>query len=346
MPEAASRQKDRQVRGAGWAGGAPRNGAPYPAPDSGPARWRQRAHHGVPFGAIGCVPVARRRNNTAGVFGAVDRGPPASGVGRGFLQAWLTRRRMPMGGCRAAVCVSASGCVLALGACVDRGAGAAASRLGSVSQRGERKLKRKKGNQQRRAQGRRRAPYASEGLRGLGERTANGRKWAREAGPQGRRRRPAAIAGCGRQSRAGGLAEKVSARGAAGARREEGGRRGPDAEAGPRGGFGGSSPRKAAAAAKRENGPKGAIKHAHPASAGVPGLEPRLTGPEPVGLPITPYPNTAAESRSRQHTLAEISLGRERKRHWPPGRQPGGPANGRGRAGPWPRVAAASCGGR
>src|ERR1700691_5020117 len=24
--------------------------------------------------------------------------------------------------------------------------------------------------------------------------------------------------------------------------------------------------------------------------AGVPGLEPRLTGPEPVGLPITPYP--------------------------------------------------------
>ena len=26
-------------------------------------------------------------------------------------------------------------------------------------------------------------------------------------------------------------------------------------------------------------------------TAGVPGLEPRLTGPEPVGLPITPYPN-------------------------------------------------------
>src|SRR6478735_3542940 len=25
-------------------------------------------------------------------------------------------------------------------------------------------------------------------------------------------------------------------------------------------------------------------------TAGVPGLEPRLTGPEPVGLPITPYP--------------------------------------------------------
>src|SRR5262249_15445697 len=25
-------------------------------------------------------------------------------------------------------------------------------------------------------------------------------------------------------------------------------------------------------------------------AAGVPGLEPRLTGPEPVGLPITPYP--------------------------------------------------------
>src|SRR6202035_2923045 len=29
-------------------------------------------------------------------------------------------------------------------------------------------------------------------------------------------------------------------------------------------------------------------------SAGVPGLEPRLTGPEPVGLPITPYPIAAA----------------------------------------------------
>src|SRR6516225_3968567 len=28
--------------------------------------------------------------------------------------------------------------------------------------------------------------------------------------------------------------------------------------------------------------------------AGVPGLEPRLTGPEPVGLPITPYPNGIA----------------------------------------------------
>src|ERR1700722_3772554 len=56
--------------------------------------------------------------------------------------------------------------------------------------------------------------------------------------------------------------------------------------------------------------------------AGVPGLEPRLTGPEPVGLPITPYPNAAAGSRSRQHTLAEISLGRERKRHWPLGRRP------------------------
>ena len=28
--------------------------------------------------------------------------------------------------------------------------------------------------------------------------------------------------------------------------------------------------------------------------AGVPGLEPRLTGPEPAGLPITPYPNGIA----------------------------------------------------
>src|ERR1700761_6755199 len=40
--------------------------------------------------------------------------------------------------------------------------------------------------------------------------------------------------------------------------------------------------------------PEGAIKQSNPASAGVPGLEPRLTGPEPVGLPITPYPNVAA----------------------------------------------------
>src|SRR6266496_2464539 len=33
-----------------------------------------------------------------------------------------------------------------------------------------------------------------------------------------------------------------------------------------------------------------AAEAGHTWSAGVPGLEPRLTGPEPVGLPITPYP--------------------------------------------------------
>src|SRR2546430_11836199 len=33
-----------------------------------------------------------------------------------------------------------------------------------------------------------------------------------------------------------------------------------------------------------------AAEAGHAWSAGVPGLEPRLTGPEPVGLPITPYP--------------------------------------------------------
>ena len=32
-------------------------------------------------------------------------------------------------------------------------------------------------------------------------------------------------------------------------------------------------------------------------AAGVPGLEPRLTGPEPVGLPITPYPMGGAETK-------------------------------------------------
>src|SRR3984957_9353933 len=40
--------------------------------------------------------------------------------------------------------------------------------------------------------------------------------------------------------------------------------------------------------------------------AGVPGLEPRLTGPEPVGLPITPYPNgTAPGDRVRPRSLAD-----------------------------------------
>jgi hypothetical protein len=40
--------------------------------------------------------------------------------------------------------------------------------------------------------------------------------------------------------------------------------------------------------------------------AGVPGLEPRLTGPEPVGLPITPYPNgIAPRGRVRSRSLAD-----------------------------------------
>src|ERR1700745_576853 len=38
--------------------------------------------------------------------------------------------------------------------------------------------------------------------------------------------------------------------------------------------------------------------------AGVPGLEPRLTGPEPVGLPITPYPKgNARPSGPRRSSL-------------------------------------------
>ena len=43
--------------------------------------------------------------------------------------------------------------------------------------------------------------------------------------------------------------------------------------------------------------------------AGVPGLEPRLTGPEPVGLPITPYPNGkhAAWGAARPRSLAEAT---------------------------------------
>jgi hypothetical protein len=39
--------------------------------------------------------------------------------------------------------------------------------------------------------------------------------------------------------------------------------------------------------------------------AGVLGLEPRLTGPEPVGLPITPYPNDAQPPARRRPTLPE-----------------------------------------
>src|SRR5580704_17847834 len=41
--------------------------------------------------------------------------------------------------------------------------------------------------------------------------------------------------------------------------------------------------------------------------AGVPGLEPRLTGPEPVGLPITPYPNArqGLAARVRPRSLAD-----------------------------------------
>src|SRR5580693_7416285 len=44
--------------------------------------------------------------------------------------------------------------------------------------------------------------------------------------------------------------------------------------------------------------------------AGVPGLEPRLTGPEPVGLPITPYPNGIAPGgRVRSRSLADSACG-------------------------------------
>src|ERR1700722_13216050 len=44
--------------------------------------------------------------------------------------------------------------------------------------------------------------------------------------------------------------------------------------------------------------------------AGVPGLEPRLTGPEPVGLPITPYPNGIAPGgRMRSRSLADSARG-------------------------------------
>src|SRR5579863_8437655 len=56
--------------------------------------------------------------------------------------------------------------------------------------------------------------------------------------------------------------------------------------------------------------------HGIDTTAGVPGLEPRLTGPEPVGLPITPYPTgtrhrTAAPTQSsgrnsRRPTRAEV----------------------------------------
>jgi hypothetical protein len=38
--------------------------------------------------------------------------------------------------------------------------------------------------------------------------------------------------------------------------------------------------------------------------AGVLGLEPRLTGPEPVGLPITPYPIARAAGRERTRRLS------------------------------------------
>src|SRR5438552_739865 len=41
-------------------------------------------------------------------------------------------------------------------------------------------------------------------------------------------------------------------------------------------------------------------------AAGVPGLEPRLTGPEPVGLPITPYPmGSSPAGPVRLSSLAE-----------------------------------------
>src|SRR5205807_4351520 len=49
-----------------------------------------------------------------------------------------------------------------------------------------------------------------------------------------------------------------------------------------------------------------AAEAGHAWSAGVPGLEPRLTGPEPVGLPITPYPNGIRPLvRDRPRSLAD-----------------------------------------
>ena len=42
--------------------------------------------------------------------------------------------------------------------------------------------------------------------------------------------------------------------------------------------------------AESKRGTEATLKHPCHVDAGVPGLEPRLTGPEPVGLPITPYP--------------------------------------------------------
>src|ERR1700727_4662 len=51
--------------------------------------------------------------------------------------------------------------------------------------------------------------------------------------------------------------------------------------------------------------------------AGGPGLEPRLTGPEPVGLPITPYPNGIAPGgRMRSRSLADSARGSQPQSSW------------------------------
>ena len=75
-------------------------------------------------------------------------------------------------------------------------------------------------------------------------------------------------------------------------------------------------------------------------AAGVPGLEPRLTGPEPVGLPITPYPNGIGPvSRSRPRSLADSGRAGQPEGH---GARSPGPVTGAGvtRAGHWGPISA------
>src|SRR5215213_11912291 len=59
--------------------------------------------------------------------------------------------------------------------------------------------------------------------------------------------------------------------------------------------------------------------------AGVPGLEPRLTEPESVGLPITPYPNRGAHLLGAPGDDVSPSPEPTPNRH---GRRAAGPASG------------------
>src|SRR3954467_10580536 len=68
--------------------------------------------------------------------------------------------------------------------------------------------------------------------------------------------------------------------------------------------------------------------------AGVPGLEPRLTEPETVGLPITPYPMECS-ARAYRTCLRRL------KRSGPPRRPPAGAASAPFRAAQRSRRAAA-----